>query len=329
MGVHSHYPVDGNQAFEGAARARCAITLFRVTPRSKNSPRRSTCNPFRIATASSAKPSVHWRACLRSSLCAGTHSALSQQSKASLPIGRDLRNGAGSNLAKAPVNNSRTPMEVTNGVATVIGHYPESSKLRIVIGLTPPKMAEEEEFLKELQDQKSPNFHKWLTPEQWNTRFAPAPEDEQAVADWAKSQGLTVTQRYPNRLIVDVEGTSGSIEKAFGVTINNYLLKGVTEFSNDRDPVIPASLGSIIQSVGGLNSVQRAHAQHEGNAAQLFKSYAEGDVVSTGTSIKHDGDHAAFEAALKASDAKKGSSTKLKSAAQNGPVDPSVTDGLD
>ena len=101
-------------------------------------------------------------------------------------------------------------MEVTNGVARMIEHYPESSKLRVVIGLTPPKMAEEEQFLKELQDPKSPNFHKWLTAEQWNARFSPAPEDEQAVVDWAKSQGLTVTQRYPNRLIVDVEGTSAT-----------------------------------------------------------------------------------------------------------------------
>ena len=61
----------------------------------------------------------------------------------------------------------------------MIGHYPESSKLRVVIGLTPPKMAEEEQFLKALQDPKSPNFHKWLTAEQWNARFAPAEEDEQ------------------------------------------------------------------------------------------------------------------------------------------------------
>ncbi len=219
-------------------------------------------------------------------------------------------------------------MEVSNGVATMIGHYPESSKLRVVIGLTPPKMAEEEQFLKELQDPKSPNFHKWLTAEQWNARFAPAAEDEQAVVDWAKSQGLAVTQRYPNRLIVDVEGSSASIEKAFRVTINNYELRGATEFSNDRDPVIPANLANVIQSIGGLNSVQRAHALHEGNAAQLFKPYAAGEVVSTGNAGQHDGNLEAFQKALKESDSKKGMSTGIKGAAQDGPVDPSVTSGL-
>ena len=127
-----------------------------------------------------------------------------------------------------------------------------------------------------------------------------------------------MTQHYPNRLIVDVEGTSATLEKAFGVTINNYELRGSTEFSNDRDPVIPANLANVIQSIGGLNSVQRAHALHDGNSAQLFKSYAEGDVASAGASGQHDGNLEAFQEALKASDAKRGMSSGLKGARRMG-----------
>jgi len=232
-------------------------------------------------------------------------------------------------LINMPSGQSRTPHEVLDGIAKVVGRYAPSAKLRVVLGLNPPKMAEEEKFLKELQDPKSPNFQKYLTAEQWNARFAPSKQDEQAVVDWAESQGLTVTMRYPNRLIVDVEGTSETVEKAFGVTINSYQVGANTEFSNDRDPVIPANLAGIIQSVGGLNSIQRAHALHEGNARELSKDYVEGPVVSLGAAAQHDGNRQAFEEALKISEAKRSEqSQSLKGLAQDGPVSPSVTSGL-
>jgi hypothetical protein len=34
------------------------------------------------------------------------------------------------------------------------------------------------------------------------------------VVDWAKSQGLSITYRFPNRLLVDAESTAATIEKA-------------------------------------------------------------------------------------------------------------------
>src|SRR5712671_5302822 len=111
-----------------------------------------------------------------------------------------------------------TPHQVFDGSAKLIDHYDATQMLRVVLGLKRPHIDEEEQFLRELQDKKSPNFHKFLTAQQWNARFSPSKQDEQAVVDWATSQGLTITHRYPNRLIVDVEAPAGIIEKAFNVT---------------------------------------------------------------------------------------------------------------
>jgi len=44
-------------------------------------------------------------------------------------------------------------------------------------------MDEEEAFLKQLKDKSSPNFHNYLSPEEWNARLAPSIQDEQAVED--------------------------------------------------------------------------------------------------------------------------------------------------
>src|SRR5580698_9441446 len=122
------------------------------------------------------------------------------------------------NVAPAvPANSLRLeghlPGKIANGTAFRVSRYARENKLRLVLAIQPPHMAEEETFIKQLTTKGSPNFHKFLTQNEWNARFAPSAEDEQAVVNWAQSQGLTVTQRYPNRLLVDIEGTAETIEK--------------------------------------------------------------------------------------------------------------------
>lgn len=151
---------------------------------------------------------------------------------------------------------AQVPREVLDGTAKLLGHY-EGESLRLALALSPPHKEEEEKFLEELQNRSSPQFHKFLTPEEWNTRFAPSAEDEQKVADWATASGFSVTKRYPNRLIIDVEAPVEAVEHAFHVTINRYQLGDEVDFSNDRDPVLPPSLTGILQAVLGLNNIQR------------------------------------------------------------------------
>jgi len=230
-------------------------------------------------------------------------------------------------LRDSALARSRTPLEVVNGTAQLVGRYNSQSKLRLTLGLAPRKMAEQEQFLAELQDKKSPNFHKYLTPEQWNARFAPAIKDEQAVIDWANNAGLTVTKRYPNRLIVDVEGSSESVEKAFAIQINSYKVGASSEFSNDRDPVIPTQLSGVLQSVGGLNSIQRAHAPREGDIEQKSSAYSAGPVTLASQPVHANGNKTAFDAALKASELKLGSSQQLKSIAKDNGLTPGMTSG--
>jgi Bacterial Ig-like domain (group 3)/Pro-kumamolisin, activation domain len=182
------------------------------------------------------------------------------------------------------------PQKVENGSALPIGNYNPEQMLRLVLAVQPPHMAEEEQFIQELVTKGSPNFHQFLTPEEWNARFAPAAEDEQKVVDWAQSQGLTVTKRYANRLIVDVEAPAGIIEKAFGITINNYQVEDEVDFSNDRDPAIPDSLSGILHDVLGLNSIQRVHRLGAGKSKQKGPDYVAGPIVTNQGSAQGSGD---------------------------------------
>src|SRR5947209_217701 len=193
-------------------------------------------------------------------------------------------------LPPSTVFSSDTPRKVQDGTAALVGHYEPTQRLRLTLGLLPPHLVEERQFLESLQTKGSHDFHQFLTAEEWTKRFDPSLEDEQAVMDWATAQGLTVTHRFPNRLIVDVEGTAGTIEKAFGVTINTYQVGSRTGFSNDRDLQIPSSLSSILLSVGGLNNLDVAHPANRNLPEPAFPDYAPGPSVSTGRSAGQNGD---------------------------------------
>jgi hypothetical protein len=215
---------------------------------------------------------------------------------------------ASTQLSKTALAALRTPPQVVTGAATVTGHYTANPKLRLTIALRPPNPEQEAEFLRALQDKTSAQYHQFLSQANWIARFSPSEADEQAVMEWATSQGFTITHRFPNRLLVDVEAPISAIETALGVTINSYSLNGASYFSNDRDPSLPASVANIITSVQGLNNIQRMQTRK--SAFTLPEpDYVPGPVVAEGTAGHGNGSHAALKAAMatKAKQAKNGS----------------------
>jgi kumamolisin len=150
-----------------------------------------------------------------------------------------------------------TPPQVADGTAVFVSHYSPEKTLRLAIAIKPPNPIEEQQFLHDLMDKNSPDFHHFLTAEEWNKRFSPSAAEEEQVVSWARSQGLSITNRYPNRMLVDLEAPAGVIEKVFGVTINSYKVGNEVAYSNDRDPLLPASLHPIVTAVLGMNTIQR------------------------------------------------------------------------
>ena len=86
--------------------------------------------------------------------------------------------------------------------------------LRLAIALTPPHLAEEHQFVEDVQDKQSPLFHQYLSVEQWRDRFGPSAEDEAGGGGLGEEPGIDGNAALPNRLLVDVEAPAGAIEKA-------------------------------------------------------------------------------------------------------------------
>lgn len=200
------------------------------------------------------------------------------------------------NPTKSPAG--EPPRAVRNGRATLVGHFSVPTQMRrLDFALVTPHPDQEEQFLKELMTPGSPQFHKFLTADQWIARFSPSVADEQAVVDWAASQGLTVTHRFPNRLIVDVEGPIATIEKALGVRINSYLMDGYTYFANEREPVLPPGVVGIIRAVEGLNNFPLMQPASFHGPVAPGPIYTPGPVVGQAQTYHADGNRAEYEKA--------------------------------
>ena len=227
-------------------------------------------------------------------------------------------------LSSAGQSTRQTPPSVLNGTAKLVEHYNPNQKLRLAFALKPQHLDEERQLAAELHDKKSAQFHKFLTAEQWKARFAPTAQDEQAVVDWAKSQGLTITHRYPNRLLVDVEGTAGTIEKALSITINNYAINGKPFFSNDREPMLPANLASTVWAVQGLNNLEQERPVGKRFQVPQRPEYVPGPAVAMGPVQHADADTSKLPAGLRKAKGLKGSANPANIGSQmtGGAYDP-------
>ena len=73
------------------------------------------------------------------------------------------------------------------------GRFPQEQvlHLRAILGLRNTDQLAKLEA--DLQDRDSPLYHRWLTTDQFISRFGPTAQQIHAVAGWLTSQGLQVT----------------------------------------------------------------------------------------------------------------------------------------
>jgi uncharacterized repeat protein (TIGR01451 family) len=102
------------------------------------------------------------------------------------------------------------------------GRLAAATNLNLAIGLPLRNQEALNSFLQQISDPTSPSYHHYLTPEEFTSQFGPTEQDYQKVVDFANANGLTVTKRHGNRVLLDVSGKVSDIEKAFHVTMRTY-----------------------------------------------------------------------------------------------------------
>lgn len=140
------------------------------------------------------------------------------------------------------------------------GRAPSSLTLErmiLVLRRSAEKQAELDRLLAGLHEPSSPQFHQWLTPEQFGERFGPSPEDIDAVTGWLTSHGFVVETVAKGKGWINFSGTVANVEAAFHTSIHTYLVGGRLYHANAEDPSIPVGLADVVAGVVSLNDFPR------------------------------------------------------------------------
>jgi subtilase family serine protease len=143
----------------------------------------------------------------------------------------------------------------------------------LVFKRTAAQEAAVEKLLAEQQNTSSPNYHKWLTPEQYADRFGLSNADVARVVAWLQAEGFTVNRVARGRTQVWFTGSVSQIETVFRTEMHRYTVKGEPHFANAVEPAVPAALAELVLGVHNLSDFRpRARSHVRKISAEEVKS---------------------------------------------------------
>jgi hypothetical protein len=139
--------------------------------------------------------------------------------------------------------------------------------MHLVLKRSDTQEAALKQLIDEMHTPGSPNYHNWLTPDQFGAQFGPSDQDIAAVTTWLTTHGFNVRGINPGHQTLEVSGSVAQLRNAFHTQIHQYTVNGQTRYSNANDPQIPAALAPVVGGFVSLNNFPvRSYAHSLGKA---------------------------------------------------------------
>jgi len=148
--------------------------------------------------------------------------------------------------------NTRPEANAANDRGAVAADFP-LEHLLLQLRRSPAQEQALDNYIDEMQDPKSPNYHHALTIKELRQRYGLAQQDLDKIEDWLKSHGFTINRVYPNGMVIDFSGTAGQVSEAFHTEIHQLDVNGKMHIANMSNPQIPAALAPAVVGVVSLN----------------------------------------------------------------------------
>ena len=133
-------------------------------------------------------------------------------------------------------------------------------RMMLVLKTTSAQGSALETLLAQQQDRSSPNYHKWLTPQEFGEQFGASEADIQKITSWLQSQGFQVENVANGRNVIQFSGNAGQVQSAFHTVIHKYSVNAQEHWANSSDPSIPAALTPAVAGVASLNNFPKRAA---------------------------------------------------------------------
>ena len=134
-------------------------------------------------------------------------------------------------------------------------------RMLLVLKRSPEQETALRKMLDDQQDKSSPNYHKWLTPEQFGKQFGPSDSDLQTITSWLQSRGFQVGTTK-GRTVLEFSGSASQVQEAFHTSIHKYVVNGEQHWANASDPQIPTALTPAVAGVLTLHNFIKKPAIH-------------------------------------------------------------------
>src|SRR5258708_13403227 len=130
-------------------------------------------------------------------------------------------------------------------------------RMLLVLKRSPEQDFALRKLLDDQQDKASPNYHQWLTPDEFGVQFGPSDQDVQLVTGWLQSHGFQVNRVTHGRSVIEFSGVESQVESAFHTQIHAYVVNGQQHLANASDPQIPAALVPAVAGVWSMHDFRK------------------------------------------------------------------------
>ena len=149
--------------------------------------------------------------------------------------------------------------------------------------MTDAQQADLDRLSQAQQDPSSPQYHHWLTPEQFGGRFGLSESDLAQITAWLRQLGFSDIQPARSRTFVQMAGTASQVRLAFGAGIRHYRVNGELHYANSSDPVLPRALEGVVSGIRGLSDFHpRPHGIRTGSQPKFTSNLSGNHFMAPG-----------------------------------------------
>ena len=190
------------------------------------------------------------------------------------------------NVAVSPLKASQQPLGSAEFDAGEMPSNARIDSMSIVFNRSAAQEADLQALIVAQQDPLSPQYHQWLSPEQFGARFGMAQADLDKVQTWLQQQGFAIDSVARGRNMIRFSGTVGQVEQAFQTQMHYFKNNGETRFAPATVLSVPTAIAPTIAAVRNLSNfrprpmhVSGRHGFTSGLSGNVF--FAPGDITTT------------------------------------------------
>jgi hypothetical protein len=190
------------------------------------------------------------------------------------------------NVAVSPLKASQQPLGSTEFDAGRMAADARLNGMSIVFNRSAAQEADLQALMAAQQDPNSPQYHQWLSPEQFGARFGMAQSDMDKVQTWLQQQGFAIDSVARGRNMIRFSGTAGQVEQAFQTQMHYFKTNGERHFAPSMLLSVPTAIAPTIAAVRNISDfrprpmhVSPHRAFTSGQSGNVF--FAPGDIATT------------------------------------------------